>query len=137
MFELKVHLFDDGQDTVRQQAAQMEGVALAIAEGQVLGEEAAAEQGRAGERDAGGPASCDIVERSGKRTHACEDSRSGMRGGCGIPVAASAALHDDPADHPVGLVTGQVADEQVRTRCAEGDGRDLARAGRDGDLGRA
>ena len=94
MFELKVHLFDDGQDTVRQQTAQMEGFALAVAEGQVLGEEAAAEQRRAGQRDAGGPASRDIVEWSGKQTHARKDSRSGMNGGCGIAQRIRAALRE-------------------------------------------
>src|SRR6476659_3636146 len=45
--------------------------------------------------------------------------------------------HDQGADHPVRLMTGQVADVQVRARRVEGDRRLAARSGRDRDLRRA
>ena len=54
VLELELDLLLDGQDAVREQAAQPERVALLLAEREVLGQQAAAEQCRAGQRDGAG-----------------------------------------------------------------------------------
>ncbi len=51
VLELELDLLVDRQDAVREQAAQPERVALGLAEGEVLGQEPAAEERRARQRD--------------------------------------------------------------------------------------
>ena len=50
VLELELDLLLDREDAVRQQPAQPERVALLVGEGEVLGQQAAAEQRRTGER---------------------------------------------------------------------------------------
>ena len=69
VLELELDLLLDGQDAVGQQAAQAEGLALVGREGEVLGQQPAAEQRRAGQGDACRAAGGDVVERGGQRAH--------------------------------------------------------------------
>ncbi len=74
MLELEVDLLLDGEDPVGQEPAQAEHVPLFLAEREVLGQEAAAEQRRAGDPDRRRPAGRDVVERCRQRSHPGEDS---------------------------------------------------------------
>ena len=74
VLELEVDLLLDREDAVREQATQPERVALGGREGEVLRQQAAAQQGRPGERDRRGPTGRDGIERGGQGTHAREHS---------------------------------------------------------------
>ena len=143
VLELELDLLVDGQDAIRQEPAKLERVAFRVAEGEVLGQQPAAEQSRPRQRDRCRPAGRDGIERSGQRAHPGEHTgRAARHARPGAQARPShlgrlAAGHDQCADHPVCLVSGQVADVQVRARRVEGDRRLAARSGRDRDLGRA
>ena len=62
VLELELDLLVDGQDAVGKQAAQPERVALLLAEGEVLGEQPAAEERRSRQRDGGWPSGRDVVD---------------------------------------------------------------------------
>ena len=69
MLDLEADLLLDREHPVRQQASQVEGVAFGIGEAEVLGQQAAAEQRRAGQGDGCRPARCDGIERGGEWSH--------------------------------------------------------------------
>ena len=69
VLELELDLLVDGQDPVREQAAQVERVALVGREGEVLGQQPAAEERRPGQPDRGRTAGGDRVEGLGQRSH--------------------------------------------------------------------
>ena len=74
VLELELDLLVDGQDAVGQQAAQPERVALVLAEGEVLGQQPAAEERRPRQGDRRGPTGGDVVVWGGQGTHPREDS---------------------------------------------------------------
>ncbi len=78
VLELQCLLLLDRQDPIREQPVEPEQVTLRRRERQVLGQQAAAEQRRAGEPDLGGATRGDIVERSGERTHRAEHNRAAV-----------------------------------------------------------
>ena len=61
VLELEFDLLVDGQDPVGQQAAQPERVAFVVGEGEVLGDQPAAEESRPCQGDRRGPAGRDVV----------------------------------------------------------------------------
>ena len=65
VLELELDLLLDGQDAVGQEAAQPEGVALGVGEGQVLGQQPAAEERRPRQRDRRRPAGSDASKGAG------------------------------------------------------------------------
>ena len=74
VLELQDDLLLDRQHAVGQQAAKPEGVALGVGEGEVLGQQPAAEESRPGERDLRRPACRDRIERGGQWAHRDEHS---------------------------------------------------------------
>ncbi len=99
VLELEVDLLLDRQDAVGQQAAQPERVALVVAEGEVLGQQPAAEERRPGQRDRRRPAGGDVVERGGQGTHPREDS--GPTPGAATLSAQCTPLHDAASREPL------------------------------------
>jgi hypothetical protein len=63
VLELEEELVVNRQDPVRQQATQPEGVPFGVRKGEILGQQAAAEEGGAGQPDRRRPAGGDRVER--------------------------------------------------------------------------
>ena len=111
VLELELDLLLDRQDAGREEAAQPERLALVDREREVLGEQPAAEQGRAGDRDAGRTTGHDVVERGGQRLHGpsmvrvMEPLPPGFRWPDGIRAAALFGFDLDAeavmlADHP-------------------------------------
>ena len=108
VLEFERHLLVDGEDAGRQQAVELERVTLVIGEGEVLGQQAAAEQRRAGDADPGGAAGGHDVERRGERSHVyasrirvrgwCRWSRTGDGAGAcrGAPGAPTAGVRRPP-----------------------------------------
>ena len=69
VFELELDLLLDRQDAGREEATQPERLALLDREREILGEQAAAEEGRAGDRDARRTPGHHVVERGRQRLH--------------------------------------------------------------------
>ena len=74
VLELEGALLLDGQDPVGQQAAQAERLALVGREGEFLGQQPAAEEGRSGEPDRRRAAGRDVGIRVGQGAHHAEDT---------------------------------------------------------------
>ena len=84
VLELELDLLLDREHPVRQQPAQPERVALVVREGEVLGQQPAAEERRPGEPDRGRAAGRDVVVRVGQAAHPREDSGGGAGPGRGV-----------------------------------------------------
>ena len=91
VLELELDLLLDGQDAVGQQAAQPEGVALVVGEGEVLGQQPAAEERRPrqGDRSPAGRRRCRRTGRGG------DASSRGYR----APTAPAAPVPSYPSAH--------------------------------------